>query len=136
MFQQMRSSAKWIWLFIVICFVGVFLFAETSGLLGIGSARITTSTAVAEVNGVEIPYLSWANLSNSLAKQEEQNTGRGLSLDERRQIEDLRPAPELAADVDGFVAQCGAVDRQRGKRHRAVDVDRHVWQTAGTVQLV
>ncbi|MFP5355367.1 MAG: hypothetical protein ACLGIK_09480 [Gemmatimonadota bacterium] len=54
----MRSSAKWIWLFIVVCFVGVFLFAETSGLLGVGPAQITPGTAVAEVNGVEIPYLN------------------------------------------------------------------------------
>lgn len=88
MLQQMRSSAKWIWLFIVICFVGVFLFAETSGLLGIGNSQITTATAVAEVNGVEVPYLTWANLSNQLAQQEEQNTGRGLTLDERRRVED------------------------------------------------
>lgn len=88
MLQQMRSSAKWIWLFIVICFVGVFLFAETSGLLGIGGSQITTATAVAEVNGVEVPYLTWANLSNQLAQQEEQNSGRGLSLDERRRVED------------------------------------------------
>jgi len=84
----MRSSAKWIWLFIVICFVGVFLFAETSGLLGIGPSQITPGTAVAEVNGVEVPYLAWANLSNQLAQQEERTTGRGLTLDERRRLED------------------------------------------------
>jgi peptidyl-prolyl cis-trans isomerase D len=82
----MRSSAKWIWLFIVICFVGVF-FAETR------PSRYRrfpdhTATAVAEVNGVEVPYLTWANLSNQLAQQEEQNSGRGLSLDERRRVED------------------------------------------------
>lgn len=88
MLQQMRSSAKWIWLFIVICFVGVFLFAETSGLLGIGPSQITPGTAVAEVNGVEVPYLAWANLSNQLAQQEERTSGRGLTLDERRRLED------------------------------------------------
>lgn len=88
MLQQMRSSAKWIWLFIVVCFVGVFLFAETSGLLGVGPSQITPGTAVAEVNGVEIPYLTWANLSNQLAQQEERTSGRGLTLDERRRIED------------------------------------------------
>jgi len=86
--QQMRSSAKWIWLFIVITFVGVFLFAETSGLLGVGPSQITTSTAVAEVNGVDVPYLTWANLSNTLAQQEERQLGRGLTLDERRRVED------------------------------------------------
>jgi peptidyl-prolyl cis-trans isomerase D len=86
--HQMRSSAKWIWLFIVICFVGVFLFAETSGLLGIGGQQITPSTAVAEVNGVDVPYLTWANVSNQLAQQEERNSGRSLTLDERRRFED------------------------------------------------
>ncbi|MEP7382116.1 MAG: peptidyl-prolyl cis-trans isomerase [Gemmatimonadota bacterium] len=84
----MRTSAKWIWLFIVICFVGVFLFAETSGLLGVGPSQITTSTAVAEVNGVDVPYVTWANVSNQLAQQEERNSGRSLSLDERRRVED------------------------------------------------
>ncbi len=88
MLHQMRSSAKWIWLFIVICFVGVFLFAETSGLLGIGPSQITTSTAVAEVNGVDVPYVTWANVSNQMAQQEERNTGRSLTLDERRRVED------------------------------------------------
>lgn len=88
MLQQMRSSAKWVWLFIVISFVGVFLFAETSGLLGIGPSQITPGTAVAEVNGVDVPYVAWANLSNQLAQQEERNSGRSLSLDERRRLED------------------------------------------------
>lgn len=88
MLQQMRSSAKWVWLFIVICFVGVFLFAETSGLLGVGPSQITPGTAVAEVNGVDVPYVTWANLSNQLAQQEERNSGRSLSLDERRRLED------------------------------------------------
>ena len=88
MLQQMRSSAKWIWLFIVICFVGVFLFAQTSGLLGNGPSQITTATAVAEVNGVEVPYLTWANVSNQLAQQEERTSGHGLSLDERRRVDD------------------------------------------------
>ena len=58
MLQSMRSAAKYIWIFIVIVFVGVFLFTETSGLLG--RARITTGTAVAKVNGDEIPYTTWA----------------------------------------------------------------------------
>ncbi len=88
MLHQMRSSAKWIWLFIVICFVGVFLFAETSGLLGIGPSQITTSTAVAEVNGVDVPYVTWANVSNQMAQQEERSSGRSLTLDERRRVED------------------------------------------------
>jgi peptidyl-prolyl cis-trans isomerase D len=86
--QQMRSAAKWVWIVLVVCFVGVFLFADTSGLLGLGPTRITSSTAVAKVNGVEVPYLQWANLSNNLAQQQERGGGRGLSLDDRRQVED------------------------------------------------
>jgi len=84
--QQMRSSAKWIWIFLVIAFVGGFLFVETSGLLG--RDQVTTSSVVAEVNGTDIPYLTWVNLSNALAQQREQQMGRGLNGDERRAIED------------------------------------------------
>ena len=86
MLQQMRSAAKWIWWFVVIAFVGGFLLLDTSGLLG--RDQLTTSTVVATVNGVDVPYLTWANLSNALAQQREQATGRGLNLDERRAIED------------------------------------------------
>ena len=35
MLQSMRSSAKYIWIFLIVFFVGGFLLAETSGLLGI-----------------------------------------------------------------------------------------------------
>ena len=86
MLQQMRSAAKWIWIFIVIAFVGGFLFASTSGLLG--RDRVTTSSVVATVNGTDIPYLTWVNVSNSLAQQREQQMGRGLNGDERRAVED------------------------------------------------
>lgn len=86
MLQQMRSAAKWIWIFIIISFVGGFLFVETSGLLG--RDQLTTSSTVATVNGVDIPYLTWANLTNTLAQQREQGSGLGLNLDERRQVED------------------------------------------------
>ena len=85
MLQQMRSAAKWIWIILIVTFVGGFLFVETSGLLG--RDQLTTSTVVATVNGVDVPYLTWANLSNSLAQQREQVSGRGLNLDERREIE-------------------------------------------------
>ena len=53
----MRTTAKWIWLFLFAAFVGVFLFADTSGL--IGGAAITPTTAVAEVNGRDILYTEW-----------------------------------------------------------------------------
>ena len=86
MLQQMRSAAKWIWIFIVASFIGGFLFVQTSGLLG--RDRVTTSSIVASVNGTDIPYLTWMNLSNALAQQREQQMGRGLNGDERRAIED------------------------------------------------
>ena len=85
MLQQMRSAAKWIWWFVVIFFIGGFLLLDTSGLLG--RDQLGPSTTVATVNGVDIPYLTWLNLSSTMAQQQEQATGRGLSLDERREIE-------------------------------------------------
>jgi peptidyl-prolyl cis-trans isomerase D len=94
--QQMRSSAKWVWIFIVIAFVGGFLFVETSGLLG--RDQVTTSSVVATVNGTDIPYLTWVNVSNAIAQQREQQMGRGLNGDERRAVED-QAFEQLVSDV-------------------------------------
>lgn len=82
----MRSAAKYIWIFIFVAFVGGFLLAETSGLLG--RSPVTTSTVVATVNGEDIPYMVWANTSQSLAQQQEQQLGRGVTLDERAEIDE------------------------------------------------
>jgi peptidyl-prolyl cis-trans isomerase D len=82
--QQMRSTAKWIWLFLFAAFVGVFLFADTSGL--IGGAAVTPTTAVAEVNGRDILYLDWQQRV-SQAMQNQQRSGSTLTQDEVRQIE-------------------------------------------------
>jgi peptidyl-prolyl cis-trans isomerase D len=84
--QQMRSAAKYIWIILVVAFVGGFLLAETSGLLG--RSPVTPTTVVAKVNGKDIPYLTWAGASQQLAQQQEQQTQRGLSLDERRQVDE------------------------------------------------
>ena len=84
MLQSMRSAAKYIWIFIVVTFVGVFLFTETSGLLG--RAPVTTGTAVAEVNGDEIPYQTWLQAAQQRIQQEQQGRGRSLTLDEEEQI--------------------------------------------------
>ena len=86
MLQVMRSSAKYIWIFLVIFFVGGFLLAETSGLLG--RAPVTTSTAVATVNGEDILATTWYNALNALEQQATQQTGRGVTLDERRRLAD------------------------------------------------
>lgn len=86
MLQTMRSSAKYIWVFLVIFFVGGFLLAETSGLLGRGA--ITTTTAVATVNGEDILAVTWFNATAALEQQVTQNSGRSITLDERKRLSD------------------------------------------------
>jgi peptidyl-prolyl cis-trans isomerase D len=70
----------------VIFFVGGFLLAETSGLLG--RAPVTTSTAVASVNGEDILAVSWFNATQALEQQATQQSGRSLSLDDRQRLKD------------------------------------------------
>jgi peptidyl-prolyl cis-trans isomerase D len=82
--QQMRSAAKWVWLFVAVAFVGGFLVVETSGLLG--TAPLTPTTPVAEVNGREILYSQWQARVQQ-AMQNQQQAGRALTQDEVRQIE-------------------------------------------------
>ncbi|HVF38800.1 MAG TPA: peptidyl-prolyl cis-trans isomerase [Gemmatimonadaceae bacterium] len=82
----MRSSAKYIWIFLIIFFVGGFLLAETSGLLG--RAPVTTTTAVATVNGEDILATTWFNALNALEQQTTQQSGRSITLDERRRLGD------------------------------------------------
>jgi peptidyl-prolyl cis-trans isomerase D len=82
----MRSSAKYIWIFLVIFFVGGFLLAETSGLLG--RAPLTSTTTVAKVNGEEILATTWYNAINALEQQATQQTGRSITLDERQRLAD------------------------------------------------
>lgn len=86
MLQSMRSSAKYIWLFIVAAFVVGFLLYQTSGLFG--RAAITPTTAVATVNGEDILYTTWQRLSQQLEEQATQGGGRSVSLDERERIRD------------------------------------------------
>jgi len=86
--QQLRSKSLVIWAIVFVFFVVGFLLADTSGLLGLGSAPITPGTTVAEVNGTDIQWLAWQNRSNQLAQQQEVQSGRSLTLDERQQIED------------------------------------------------
>ena len=96
MLQQMRSAAKWIWIFIVIAFVGGFLLLDTSGLLG--RDQVTTTSVVAEVNGTDIPYLTWMNVSNAIQQQREAQIGRGLNGDERRAVEE-QAFDQLVTDI-------------------------------------
>jgi len=94
--QQMRSAAKWIWIFVFAAFVGVFLLLDTSGLLG--RDQVTTTSVVASVNGTDVPYLTWVNVSNAIAQQREQQMGRGLNGDERRAVED-QAFDQLITDI-------------------------------------
>ena len=94
--QSMRSVAKYIWWFLVLAFVGSFLLYQTSGLSG--RSPVTTTTAVATVNGEEILLTSWQNAVSNLEQQEQQRLGRGITLDERRTLED-RAYDELVNEV-------------------------------------
>lgn len=86
MLESFRNAAKYIWILIIVAFVGGFLLVETSGLLG--RSPVTATTAVAVVNGTEIPYQSYLTLAQNLAQQREEQAGRGLSLDERARVDD------------------------------------------------
>ena len=96
MLQSMRSAARYIWIGLAIAFVGGFVFYESSGLFG--RSRVTTTTAVATVNGRDIPYQTWATLSQNMAQEQEQRLGRGLTLDERKQIDD-QAYNQLVTDI-------------------------------------
>src|SRR5712671_1250174 len=82
----MRASAKYIWIFIVILFVGGFLLAQTSGLLG--RTQVTTTTAVAKVNGDEILASTWYQATQNLEQEAAQRGNQGISLDERQRLQD------------------------------------------------
>jgi len=82
----MRSAAKYIWIFIIIAFVAVFLFAQTSGLTGRQS--VTRGTTVASVNGQKITYDTWLRASQGQIQQAQQQQDRPLTLDETQRIED------------------------------------------------
>jgi peptidyl-prolyl cis-trans isomerase D len=85
--QSFRGSAKVVFWIIIISFVGVFLFAETSGLTGRG---ITRGTAVGSVDGVDITYDRWDSQSRALSDQERQRRGTAsLTQDDMRRIEDI-----------------------------------------------
>jgi peptidyl-prolyl cis-trans isomerase D len=83
--QQMRSLAKYVWLLVALAFVGGFLLYETSGLMG--RTPVTATTAVAVVNGQEIPYRDFIARVQNETQTEQQRSGRNLSQDDTRRIE-------------------------------------------------
>ena len=86
MLQAMRASAKYIWIIIVVLFVGGFLLAQTSGLLG--RAPVTSTTAVASVNGEDILASTWYQTTQNLEQQATQSSNQSISLDERHRLQD------------------------------------------------
>lgn len=120
MLQSMRSSAKYIWIFIVIFFVGGFLLAETSGLLG--RAPVTTSTVVAKVNGEEILATTWFNATQQLEQQATQQSGRSVSLDDRKHLQE-QAFEQLVSD---------ALLRQEYKRRGITVSDDEIAEAART----
>jgi len=84
--SSIRASAKYIWIFILVAFVGGFLLMETSGLLG--SAPITTNTAVATVNGEDLLATTWYQATQNLEQSATQQSGQSMTLDERQRLQD------------------------------------------------
>jgi peptidyl-prolyl cis-trans isomerase D len=82
----MRSSAKIVMWILLVSFVGGFLLVESSGLLG--RTPVTPTTAVASVNGTDILYTDWQRRAQELIQQQQQATGRSLTQDEIRRLED------------------------------------------------
>jgi peptidyl-prolyl cis-trans isomerase D len=93
--QSMRSAAKYIFWFIAITFVGGFLLAETSGLLG---RNVTASTPVVDVNGREVPYDLYARVVQNAEQEQSERLGRALTLDERKRVED-QAFNQLVSDI-------------------------------------
>lgn len=85
MLQQMRSLAKYVWLLVALAFVGGFLLYETSGLMG--RTPVTTTTAVAVVNGHELMYRDYIARVQNEMQSEQQRGARTLSQDDQRRIE-------------------------------------------------
>ena len=96
MLQTMRSSAKVVMWVLLISFVGGFLLFQTSGLMG--SAPVTTSTAVASVNGTDILYTAWQSHTQQLVQQTQQQSGRTLTQDEQRRIEN-QSFDDMVSDI-------------------------------------
>jgi peptidyl-prolyl cis-trans isomerase D len=82
----MRASAKYIWIIIVVLFVGGFLLVQTSGLLG--RAPVTSTTAVASVNGEDILATVWYQATQNLEQDATQRSTQPISLDERARLMD------------------------------------------------
>ncbi|MFL5550280.1 MAG: peptidyl-prolyl cis-trans isomerase [Gemmatimonadaceae bacterium] len=116
--QAMRASAKYIWIIIVVLFVGGFLLAQTSGLLG--RAPVTSTTAVATVNGEDILATTWYQATQNLEQEATQRGNQSISLDERQRLMD-QAYDQLVAD---------ALLRQEYRRRGITVTDDEILQAA------
>ncbi|HEV2017291.1 MAG TPA: peptidylprolyl isomerase, partial [Gemmatimonadaceae bacterium] len=114
----MRASAKYIWIIIVVLFVGGFLLAQTSGLLG--RAPVTPTTAVASVNGQDILATTWYQATQNLEQQATQVSNQSISLDERHRLQD-QAYDQLVTD---------ALLSQEYRRRRITVTDDEILQAA------
>jgi len=94
--QQMRGLAKYIWVLVALVFVGGFLLYETSGLMG--RTPVTATTAVAVVNGEEIPYTVFMTRVQNEVQGQQQRERRNLSQDDTRRIENA-VFDQMIADI-------------------------------------
>jgi peptidyl-prolyl cis-trans isomerase D len=83
--QSMRSAARYIWIFIAALFLIGFVYYQQSGLSG---QKVTAGTTVATVNGTPIAYADLERRSQARVRDEEQGSGKTLTLDQQRRIED------------------------------------------------
>ena len=118
MLQTMRASAKYIWIIIVVLFVGGFLLAQTSGLLG--RAPVTSTTAVATVNGEDILATTWYQATQNLEQEATQRSNQSISLDERQRLMD-QAYDQLVSD---------ALLRQEYRRRGITVTDDEILQAA------
>jgi peptidyl-prolyl cis-trans isomerase D len=114
----MRASAKYIWIIIVVLFVGGFLLAQTSGLLG--RAPVTNTTAAATVNGEDILATTWYQATQNLEQDETQRSNQSISLDERQRLMD-QAYDQLVSD---------ALLRQEYRRRGITVTDDEILQAA------
>jgi peptidyl-prolyl cis-trans isomerase D len=84
--QSFRSAAKYIWIIVILAFIGGFLLFDTSGL--IGSAPVTNTSVVATVEGRDITYIAYETAAQQAVQQQERRMGRSLTLDEIEQVRD------------------------------------------------
>jgi len=94
--QQMRGLAKYIWVLVALVFVGGFLLYETSGLMG--RTPVTATTAVAVVNGTEIPYTVFMTRVQNEIQAQQQRERRTLSQDDTRRVENA-VFDQMIADI-------------------------------------